>query len=233
MLEVRKLSKAYGKKRVLEEITFSLKPNEVTCLIGLNGAGKTTLMDTIMRLTPYQAGDILLDGQSLTVEDFDRLTYVPDKNIIPKSMTIQQALDFHGMYFAHFNEKRAAELLDFFKLKREDVVAKLSKGNRARANLLMALSLESDYLLLDEPFSGIDILTRERIASIFTTDLLENRGVLIATHEIQDIEHLVDKVILLDDGRIIREFYPEEVRLTEGKSIVDVLKEAHGHEEIY
>lgn len=233
MLEVKHLSKTYGKKRVLEEITFSLKPNEVTCLIGLNGAGKTTLMDTIMRLTPYQEGDILLDGQPLTVDDFDRLTYVPDKNIIPKSMNIQQALDYHGTYFARFNEKRAAELLDFFKLKREDVVAKMSKGNRARANLLMALSLESDYLLLDEPFSGIDILTRERIASIFTTDLLENRGVLIATHEIQDIEHLVDKVILLDNGRIIREFYPEEVRLTEGKSIVDLLKEVHGHEEVY
>lgn len=233
MLEVKQLSKAYGKKRVLDEITFSLNPNEVTCLIGLNGAGKTTLMDNIMHLTPYQAGDILLDGQSLTVDDFNRLTYVPDKNIIPKSLTIQQALDYHGTYFAHFNEKRASELLDFFKLEREEVIAKMSKGNRARANLLMALSLESDYLLLDEPFSGIDILTRERIASIFTTDLLENRGVLIATHEIQDIEHLVDKVILLDDGRIIREFYPEEVRLREGKSIVDVLKEVHGHEEIY
>ena len=138
MLEVKQLSKAYGKKRVLDEITFSLKPNEVTCLIGLNGAGKTTLMDTIMRLTPYQGGDILLDGQPLTLDDFNRLTYVPDKNIIPKSSTIQQALDYHGTYFAHFNEKRASELLDFFKLEREEVIAKMSKGNRARANLLMA-----------------------------------------------------------------------------------------------
>ena len=233
MLEVKQLSKFYGKKKVLDGVSFTVQPNEITCLIGLNGAGKTTLMNAMMQLTPYQEGEVLLDGPAVTVQDFNRIAYVPDKNILLKQMTIQEALDYQATYYQSFNEKKASRLVEFFKLKRDDVIGSLSKGNIARANLLMAMSLDSDYLLLDEPFSGIDVLTRDRIASIFSTELLENKGVLLATHEIQEIEHLVDKVVMLDEGRLVREFYPEEVRLNEGLSIVDVMKEVYGHEEVY
>lgn len=233
MIEVKGLSKFYGKKQVLDDVSFTIKPNEITCLIGLNGAGKTTIMNAMMQLTPIQKGEVLLDGKPVTVNDFNRLAYVSDKNTLLKQMTIQEALDYQETYYASFNKKRASHLIEFFNLQRQDVIGKLSKGNLARANLLMAMSLDSDYLLMDEPFSGIDILTRDRIASIFSTDLLENQGILLATHEVQEVEHLIDKVVMLDEGRVIREFYPEEVRSQTGQSIVDVMKEVYGQEEVY
>ena len=179
MIEVKGLSKFYGKKQVLDDVSFTIKPNEITCLIGLNGAGKTTIMNAMMQLTPIQKGEVLLDGKPVTVNDFNRLAYVSDKNTLLKQMTIQEALDYQETYYASFNKKRASHLIEFFNLQRQDVIGKLSKGNLARANLLMAMSLDSDYLLMDEPFSGIDILTRDRIASIFSTDLLENQGGVI------------------------------------------------------
>jgi len=74
------------------------------------------------------------------------------------------------------------------------------------------LSLDVDYLLMDEPFSGIDIFSREQIAEVFTSHLIEERGVIITTHEISDIEHLIDKAVLIDDGAVLREFSVEEVR---------------------
>lgn len=94
-------------------------------------------------------------------------------------------------------------------------------------NLLLGLALDVDYLLMDEPFSGIDIFSREQIAEVFTSHLVEDRGVIITTHEIGDIEHLLDKVVLLDEGEVLTEFNSEEVRETEGKSVVDVMREVY------
>ena len=80
---------------------------------------------------------------------------------------------------------------------------------------------------MDEPFSGIDIFSREQIVQLFTSDLLEGIGVVLTSHEIEDIEYIVDKAILLDEGKVIKEFYAEQVREEEGKSIVDVMREVY------
>lgn len=89
------------------------------------------------------------------------------------------------------------------------------------------MALDVDYVLMDEPFSGIDMFSREEIANVFTSHLIENRGVILTTHEIGDIEHLIDKVVLLDDGMVTMEFSAEEVRETEGKSVIDVMREVY------
>lgn len=94
-------------------------------------------------------------------------------------------------------------------------------------NLLLGLALDVEYVLMDEPFSGIDIFTREQISEVFTSYLVENKGVLITTHEINEIEFIVDRAILMDDGKISREFNVEEVRETEGKSIVDIMRDTY------
>lgn len=142
-------------------------------------------------------------------------------------MFIQEALDYMATYYTSFSARKAAELLEFFQLNREQRISQLSKGNLAKLNLLLGMSLETEYILMDEPFSGIDLLTREQIAQVFTTELLNGRGVLISTHEINDIEHLIDKVVLLQSGSVVREFYPEDVRAEEGKSILDVMREEY------
>lgn len=107
------------------------------------------------------------------------------------------------------------------------MIQQLSKGNVAKVNLLLGLSLDVDFVLMDEPFSGIDIFSREQIVQLFTSDLLEGIGVILTSHEIEDIEYIVDKAILLDEGKVIKEFYAEQVREEEGKSIVDVMREVY------
>jgi len=97
----------------------------------------------------------------------------------------------------------------------------------ANWNLLLGLALDVYYVLMDEAFSGIDIFSREQIAEVFTSHLIENRGVIITTHEINDIEHLIDKVVLLDNGVVLKEFDTEEVREEEGKSVIDVMREVY------
>lgn len=131
-------------------------------------------------------------------------------------------------FYPKFDPKLFARLVDEFKLFPEDKLNELSKGTLAKVNLALGIAQNPDYLLLDEPFSGIDVFSKEQIVELFSSDIMEDRGVLITTHEIEDIEYLVDKAVMLNRGRIVREFDVEDVRFIHGKSIVDVMREEYG-----
>jgi len=227
MIEVKNVNKNYGRKQVLKDISFTAEKGEITCLIGINGVGKTTIMKAIMALTPINSGEILMDGEKITKESFEKITFIPDTITMLPQMKINKAFAFMADFYKSWNPQRAEELLQFFKLDPNERIANLSKGNTAKVNMLLGLSLDVDYLLMDEPFSGIDIFSREQIAEVFTSHLIEERGVIITTHEISDIEHLIDKAVLMDDGAVLREFSVEEVRENEGKSVVDVMREVY------
>ncbi|AXI07924.1 ATP-binding cassette domain-containing protein [Oceanobacillus sp. 143] len=227
MIEVKELKKRFGRKQILNGVSFTANKGEITCLIGINGVGKTTILKGIMNLTPMNSGQILIDGKKLNKDTYEKITFIPDAITMIPSMTIAEAMQFMQDYYKSWNQARATELLSFFKLKQEEKISSLSKGNTAKVNLLLGLALDVDYLLMDEPFSGIDIFSREQIADVFTSHLVEDRGVIITTHEINDIEHLIDKVVLIDNGIVLKEFSTEEMREDEGKSVVDVMREVY------
>ena len=117
------------------------------------------------------------------------------------------------------------ELLAYFKLNASQKLNTLSRGNAAKVSLILGLSLNTDYILLDEPFLGIDLFAKEKIRELFSTHFLEGRGILLTTHEIDEVEHLIDRVVILNDGVIAQDFYTETVRIEEGKSVIDKLRE--------
>lgn len=227
MIEIEKVNKFYGAKKILEDVSFSIKPGEITALIGENGSGKTSLMNGLMKLTPVASGQFLIDGKPIDFNDFNRISYIPDTIIVVKEMTIREALDYMATYYGTYDPVLAKDLVTFFNLNPGEKISHLSKGNTAKVNLLLGLTLNSDYLIMDEPFSGVDIFTREEIANVFTSKLMAGRGVLISTHEINEIETLVDRVVMLKDRRIIQDFYTEDLRLEEGKSITDKMWEVY------
>jgi len=227
MIKVSNVSKKFGRKHVLRNINFTANKGEITCLIGINGVGKSTTMKAIMGLTPIDQGEILIDEKKIHHSMYENITFIPDTLTMLPSFTVGEAIQFMQDFYVNWNEERAKELLGFFRLNLDEKLGELSKGNAAKANLLFGLGLDVDYVLMDEPFSGIDMFSREQIAKVFTSHLIEDRGVIITTHEINDIEHLLDKVILLDNGGILKEFYTEELRSEEGKSVIDVMREVY------
>jgi ABC-2 type transport system ATP-binding protein len=227
VIEVKEVTKKFGRKKVLNGVSFTAEKGKITCLIGINGVGKTTIMKAIMALTPIDDGEILINGEKIHKGSYEKITFIPDTITMLPQMKISDAFTFMADFYDCWNQERASELLQFFKLKESDRISELSKGNTAKVNLLLGLAMDVDFVLMDEPFSGIDIFSREQIANVFTSHLIENRGVIITTHEINDIEHLIDKVVLLDHGVVLKEFDTEEVRESEGKSVIDVMREVY------
>jgi ABC-2 type transport system ATP-binding protein len=227
MIEVKEVEKKFGRKQILKGVSFTANKGEITCLIGINGVGKTTILNAIMALTPINKGQILIDGKPIDKHTFEKITFIPDAITMLPQMKIAEAMEFMNDFYTCWNQQRATELLGFFRLNLNDRISSLSKGNTAKVNLLLGLALGVDYVLMDEPFSGIDMFSREEIANVFTSHLIENRGVIITTHEVGDIEHLIDKVVLLDNGVVTKEFSAEEARENEGKSVIDVMREVY------
>lgn len=227
VIEVKHVYKKFKRKQVLKDMSFTAEKGQITCLIGINGAGKTTIMKSIMALTPIDSGEILIDGQKISKEAYEKITYIPDRLTMLPSYTIAQAFQFMADFYKTWNKQRATELLAFFKLEPSEKISSLSKGNAAKVNLLLGLALDVDYILMDEPFSGIDIFSREQIAEVFTSHLIENRGVIITTHEINDIEHLIDKAVLIGNGTVLKQIDVEETREVDGKSVVDIMREVY------
>lgn len=227
MIEVKHIQKRFGRNKVLKDVSFTANKGEITCLIGVNGVGKTTVLNGIMKLTPFNGGQVLMNGKPITKNSYEKITFIPDAMTMLPHMRIREAMQFMADFYKSWNQKRAEDMLSFFKLKQEERILNLSKGNTAKVNLMLGLALDVEYILMDEPFSGIDIFSREQIADVFTSHLIEDRGVIITTHEINDIEHLIDKAVLLDAGRVIKEFSAEEIRENEGKSVIDVMREVY------
>ncbi|WP_201004549.1 ATP-binding cassette domain-containing protein [Paenibacillus glycanilyticus] len=225
MIELEHVSKRYAFKKVLKDVTFTAEKGQITCLIGLNGEGKSTVLKAIMGLTPIQGGTIQVDGKAPGRDIYEKISYIPDHLAIPPSMKLSDALVFMQDFYSSWNEERAHELVRFFRLDTKERAGRLSKGTAAKFNLVLGLAQDSDYIIMDEPFAGIDLFSRENIADLFSSELVGSRGVLLTTHEVGEIEHFIDKAVLLSQGTIAREFECEQIRSEEGKSVVDIMRE--------
>ena len=130
-------------------------------------------------------------------------------------------------YYPNWNAAKADELLSFFRLESDLQLKNLSKGNSAKVSFLLGLSLDADYYLMDEPFSGIDVFAREDILEVFTSKFVTDKGVLIATHHTDEVEMLLDRIVMLRSGRVVKDFYAEDIRQNEGKAVIDVMREVY------
>jgi len=226
MIEFKGVSKSFGRTVALDSVDITFATGKITGLFGPNGAGKSTSLKLISGLNRPDRGEVTIDGEK-PVDSKVQVAYLPEIDHLYPWMNIRQAASFVSSFYGDWDENRYQELLPFLKLDEEMKLGKISKGQRAKTKLLLCTARRSKYLLLDEPLSGIDILTREQIIQTLIRDFREGeQSIIISTHEIAEVEGLVDEVVFLDQGRVRLQGDAEQLREERGMSLVDIMKEA-------
>ncbi len=230
MIEVKHVKKKYKKVKALDDISFNIEEGKITCILGVNGVGKSTILKVIAGLVKPNSGEILIDGEKFSQQTYNKLAFVTDIDIHFNHLNIKETFDLMKLFYKNWDEDRAYEMLSMFSLTDDKKISELSKGNKARVKIIIGFAQRAKYILLDEPFSGIDIFKREEFINAMLTLMEDDESIVITTHEIGEIEQIVDDVIIINKGKIEQIFNAEEVRQNEGKSILDKMREVYNGE---
>ncbi len=202
------LSKKYRGKQALDSVSFTVAPGRIVGLIGRNGAGKTTALKAILGLTPYAGQLRVLGLDPSTQRDalMRDVAFIADTAVLPKWLRVRQALDYVEGVHAGFQRARAAEFLRTTELRMDSRVRELSKGMVTQLHLALVLAIRARLLVLDEPTLGLDLLSRRQFYDTLLNDYMDGeRTILVTTHQVEEIEHILTDVLFIEQGRIVLE----------------------------
>ena len=207
VVEINGLTKRYGRKAVVDELSLSIPRGSVYGLIGPNGAGKSTTLKSLMRLIKISAGSASILGHDVH-SDFQavkgRLGYVPETHHIYRWMKVKRVIAFTRSFYPAWNDEFCGQMLQMMELDPNKKVKQLSKGMLAKLALLLAVSHEPELLVLDEPLSGLDPIVRDEfIDGVLKTICERDTTVIFSSHTIGDIQRLADSVGILFNGRLL------------------------------
>lgn len=218
MIELNNVYKKYGGRKALENITLAVPQGKIIGLVGENGSGKTTLLKLMAGLLVPNLGTAMFNGSRITRKVATNIAYMPDADLFYPYFTVNQLFEFYESQFADFNPTKAKEIAAFLNLSLNSKIKNLSKGNRGRVKIAVTLGREADYYLLDEPFSGLDPMVRDDIAKglIRFTDP-GRQTVIMSTHELKEVEPLLDEIVVLKGNRMIAHEAVDTIRDNYGK----------------
>jgi ABC-2 type transport system ATP-binding protein len=215
MISIKGLHKSYKNKQVLSDINLSLGAGQILGLVGPNGAGKTTCLQALLGLTRYE-GDIEVLGYNPSKNREKMLAdvaYIADVAVLPKWIKVSQALTYMQGVHPNFNRQKAEEFLAKTNIPATAKVKTLSKGMVTQLHLALILAVDAKILILDEPTLGLDILTRRQFYTHLLEDFYdENKCIIVTTHQIEEIEHILTDAAFIRDGKIVLAQSVDDIR---------------------
>jgi ABC-2 type transport system ATP-binding protein len=213
-IEARGLRKAYGTTIALDGINMRVEEGRILGLIGPNGAGKTTALDAILGLLSYQ-GELRVLGRDPWNERYQLMRdvcFISDVAVLPRWALVSQLLDYVAGVHPRFDRAKAEGFLAKTTIRRASRVRELSKGMVTQLHLALVMAIDAKLLVLDEPTLGLDILYRKQFYDSLLNDYFDHhRTIVVATHQVEEIEHVLTDVMFIDRGRIIFDRSMEEV----------------------
>ena len=225
ILECNNLFKSFGKTNALNGINLKLQRGRITGLLGPNGSGKTTLIKLACGLLTPTRGEILIDGKRPGIETKKIISYLPERTYLNEWMRVHQIIEFFSDFYDDFRPEKAYDMLKKLDIDPKDRLKTMSKGTREKVQLILVMSREADLYLLNEPIGGVDPAARDYILSTILNNYNEQAAVVISTHLISDIEHILDDVVFISKGEVMLTSSVDDIRDTHGKSVDALFRE--------
>lgn len=233
MLIINKVSKSFGPKRALDEISMTVQDGTIYGLLGPNGAGKTTLIRIINGITAPDSGEALLDGDRISLDKSSQIGYLPEERGLYKKMTVYEQV----MYLAQLKGMSAAQAREEMRnwFKRFDItswqkkkIEELSKGMAQKVQFITTVIHRPRLLILDEPFSGFDPINAEMIRQEILRLNQEGTTVILSTHNMESVEMLCQEISLINNGRIVLQGNVQQIRRQHRSNQFRVVYEING-----
>lgn len=225
ILECKDLTKRYGSKTALDQISFSLMPGKIIGLLGPNGSGKTTLIKLLNGLLVPTEGHIFIDGLTPGVETKKFVSYLPERTYLNSWMKVCDIIDYFQDFYEDFDKVRAYDMLKRLNINPSDRLRTMSKGTKEKVQLILVMSRRARLYCLDEPIAGVDPAARDYILSTIIQNYDENATIIISTHLISDVENILDDVVFIQNGHIRMVDSVENIRFNQGKSVDALFRE--------
>jgi len=230
VISARGLTKRYGSTVAVDNVSFEIPAGRIIGLIGPNGSGKTSTLKAALGLIPFEGELKVLGLDPRTQRDqlMEQVCFIADVAVLPRWIRVREAIEFVAGVHPRFDRMRCERFLANTQLKPEMRVRELSKGMIVQLHLALVMAIDAKLLVLDEPTLGLDILYRKQFYQRLLEDYFdENKTILITTHQVEEIEHILTDVMFIRDGKIVLEAPMDAV----GERYVEVLVNADRTEE--
>lgn len=231
MIEIKNLSKNFADLKALDDVSFEVEKGELFGVIGQNGAGKSTLFRSMMNFYDHFDGEILYEGKPMANIPLEKIGFLPEERSLSPKKTIREEVKFFARLnqMSNLDEKTLQAYFDRFEIKGtlDDKIKSLSKGNQQKVQLLASLIYKPEFLILDEPFSGLDPYNANLLMGIIKEINEEGTTIIFSSHNMENVEYLCDRLIMLKNGKIVLKGSPNEIRNSYEKDLVKVRTEAN------
>ena len=214
-MQINHLSKQLNNREIFSDMTFNVNPGEIIGIVGRNGIGKTSLFRTIMGLYTPDQGEVLIHGKSLAQhpELKEHLFLLPDEFKTWEGYKLKTIQKFYSKNYTHFNDEKFTDLMLAFNLPINAKLGTYSKGMSALFGIILSLSIGAQYLLLDEPMEGLDIIVQKKIMSALMSEVSDRQlGVVLSSHRLDDLAPIADYVHLIKNKKIEKTYHLESLR---------------------
>ncbi len=224
LINLNHVTKAYGNKKALDDISLTLEAGKIYGLCGNNGAGKSTLIQLLSSVKQATHGDIFFRDHLISYLDRNEIAYFADESFFTDDTKIIEIFDLYEHFFDDFDSKKCASLVYQNKISPDTTLSSLSKGMRVKLELSFTISRNAKLYLFDEPFANLDPLAREEVMQMIISCGREDATYLISTHIISDFESYFEHVLFLQDGHFIVDCAVDSIFETQKCSVQEYLK---------
>ena len=225
ILDCSGLTKTFGPKRALSNVSLSIDKGRIVGLLGPNGSGKSTFLKLCNKLLTPSAGTLLINGEAPGIKSKSLVSYLPEHNYLADWMRVCDIISFFRDFYEDFDASKATEMLVSLKIGERERLKTLSKGTKEKVQLILVMARQAQLYLLDEPIGGVDPAARSYILNTIIKNYNSEAAVIISTHLISDIEPILDDVIFLKDGEVVLKSSVDEIRGENGVSVDALFRE--------